>query len=651
MCGILGIVGAHVERERLRLMAMTMRHRGPDAGGIAEWADGAFAHRRLSVIDTADTANQPFHDARGRAVLVFNGEIYNYRELRSAFESRGQVFRTDSDTEVLLAAYLEWGADCVNHLNGMFAFAVWDFRTHELFLGRDRLGKKPLYYARLPAGGVLFASELKPFLASGLVDSALDAEALHDYLCLNYILCPKTPLRQVRQLPPAGTATWRSGVWKESSYWDLADAYLDNRSTETDATLLERMGELSEDATSSRLFSDVPLGAFLSGGVDSSTVVALMREHTEGLHTFSVEFPSPEFNEGAYSRLAARHLGTQHHPHVVDERVLDFLIEFAHRMDVPLGDDSAVSVYLLAREARKSVTVALSGDGADELFAGYVTYQADAWHRRLGALRRPAALALRVLGPWLPEAGAKLSRRFRAEQLRRGLERPSLDAHFTWREVAGLDTELAPEIARGSAGYSPVDVFRAYHDRVRGADWLDRLLYVDARTWLVDDILVKADRATMAASLECRSPFVDFRLAEFAARLPRRLKLGGGEKKVILKRLARQFLPSEIVDRKKSGFNSPTADWLRGPLRDTAEELFRSGSLESLGVRWNPTLATRWRTFLGGARQHQYSLWGLFCLGLWERHVLKGWRESASASSATGNDFSDKSGFNRPDAA
>jgi len=615
-------------------MAAAMRHRGPDAGGTLFWDDGALAHRRLSILDTSAAANQPFADMHGRAAIVYNGEIYNYRELRSRLESLGHIFRTAGDTEVLLAAYLQWGPRCVDHLNGMFAFAVWDYRTRELFAARDRLGKKPFYYARLADGALLFASELKPFLASGLIDDAPDPEAMIDYLHLNYILCPRTPLLHVRQLPPAHRATWRAGVWSESAYWDLADSFLADRFSENDATLIDRLGELTDDATRCRLFSDVPLGAFLSGGVDSSTVVALMRGRTADLHTFSVEFPAPEFNEGAYSRQAATHLGTEHHPCTVDERVADLLPEFAQRMDVPLGDDSAVSVYLLARWARQHVTVALTGDGADEMLAGYITYKADSLHRRLGWFRRPAAWALNWLGPWLPEGGAKLSRRFQAEQLRRGLERPSAEAHFLWRQVADprdLAGALAPDLAQAARGYTPVDVFRAYHDRVRGADWLDRMLYVDCRTWLVDDILVKADRATMAASLECRSPFLDYRLAEFAARLPRRLKLQGGRTKVALKELARRHLPASIVERKKAGFNSPTADWLRGPLRPMAEELFASGTLESLGVAWTPVLASRWQAFQRGARQYQYGFWGLLCLALWQRHVRAGWREGLGA--------------------
>jgi asparagine synthase (glutamine-hydrolysing) len=629
VCGILGIVGQRIERDRLERMTATMRHRGPDAGGILELEEGALAHCRLSILDPTSAANQPFVDPHGRAALVFNGEIYNYRELRPQLEAHGHVFRTNSDTEVLLASYLRWGEGCVAQLNGMFAFAVWDYRHRSLFVARDRFGKKPFFFTSLRNGAFLFASELKPLLASALIDTALDAEAIVDYLHLNYVLCPKTPLRQVRQLPAAHVGTWKDGNWRCGPYWDLADSYLDDRWAGDDDAAVERLHELLCDATRRRLYSDVPLGAFLSGGVDSSTVVALMRENgTKNLHTFSVEFPEPEFNEGAFSRKAACHLGTQHHPRRIDHSIADLLPEYVQRMDMPLGDDSAISTFLLSRWTRERVTVALSGDGADELFAGYITYHADALHRRLGWLRRPAAWLLKAVGPLLPEVGAKLSRRFRAAQLARGLCRSTPHAHCAWREVGDSDLALDPDLRSQAGDYHPAEAFRFYHERVRAAHWLDRMLYVDSQTWLRDDILVKVDRASMAASLECRSPVLDYRVAEFAARLPPRLKLDGRNKKIALRSLARRYLPAEIVNRKKAGFNSPTADWLRGSLRPIAEEIFASGALEALGIQWQLHLETRWRQFQQGDRAQQYGMWGLFCLALWQRYVWAGWRES-----------------------
>jgi asparagine synthase (glutamine-hydrolysing) len=630
MCGILGVVGRPIDSERLIHMTDSMIHRGPDAAGFFPWDQGAFAHRRLSILDTSAAANQPFLDPQRRALLVFNGEIYNFLDLRRQLESRGHVFRTTSDTEVLLASYLEWGDQCVGRFNGMFAFAVWDFRRRRLLLARDRFGKKPLYWTRFADGSVLFASELKPFLASGWIDPSPCPEALVDYLQLNYVLAPKTLLRQVQQLPPAHTACWHAGQWQEARFWDLADNLQAPRLTDRGEQLVERLEELLLDATRQRRHSDVPLGAFLSGGVDSSTIVALTRRASaETLHTFSVEFAAPSFNEGTYSRLAARHLGTEHHPWLVQEDLSQLLPDFARRMDVPVGDDSAISTFLLSRWARQQVTVALSGDGADELFAGYVTHQADSLHRALGGFRKPAAWLLHRLIPAFPDRGAKLSRRFRLEQMARGLRLDEVGAHFAWRQVARPEPWCAALLRQAAPDYDPAETFREYARRVPEADWLDRLLYVDCQTWLPDDILVKIDRATMAASLECRSPFLDYRVAEFAARLPRSCKLRHLQTKVILKRLARRHLPAALVNRRKAGFNSPTADWLRGPMRPLAEDIFRSRELEDLGVRWSGALAGRWQAFLGGDRRPQYSFWGLFCLGLWQRHVLRAVRSCA----------------------
>jgi asparagine synthase (glutamine-hydrolysing) len=624
MCGILGVVGHPIEPGRLAVLAATMAHRGPDAAGVLHWPDGGMAHRRLSILDVSAAANQPFTDPDDRAALVFNGEIYNYLELRAELEAAGAVFRTNSDTEVLLHGYLHWGDDVVPRLNGMFAFAVWDRARRRLLLARDRLGKKPLYLAALPDGGLLFASELKPLIASGLVDTALDPEALRDYLQLNYVLHPKTLLRGVRQMPPGHLGRWQDGSLRQERYWDLAACYREPRLVARDEELIDELGGLMADATRRRLFSDVPLGGFLSGGVDSSAVTALMRQAgATDLHTFSVEFSSPEYDEGAYSRLAARLLGTRHHPHLVDEAVGDCLPTFAALLDSPLGDDSAVSAYFLCRWARRHVTVALSGDGADELFAGYTTYVADLLHRRLGPLRRPASMAARALAPLLSEKGAKLSRRFQARRFADGLGQDACGAHFAWRQVLGDDLLplVAPDLLAAAGPYTPADVFRGHYDDAAGADWLDRLLYVDCKTWLVDDILVKVDRVSMAASLECRSPFLDYRVVEWAARLPRRLKLRGRQKKVAVRELARRWLPPEIVDRKKAGFNSPTVEWMAGPLREMVRAAL-AGGLERLGVRWGGGVERLWDAFQAGAGHHRYALWGLLILALWERQVL-----------------------------
>jgi asparagine synthase (glutamine-hydrolysing) len=420
---------------------------------------------------------------------------------------------------------------------------------------------------------------------------------------------------------------WRDGHWQQRRYWDLAEYFLAPRlETRGDEETLNGLETLLREATARRLHSDVPLGAFLSGGVDSSTVVALMRRsRAEGLHTFSAEFSNPDFNEGDYSRAAAAHLRTEHHPRLLDVDVEDVLPRMARLMDTPLGDDSAFSTYLLSEWTRKHVTVALSGDGADELFAGYITYRADCLRRWLGPVRHLAAGVFRLLAAVAPERGAKLSRRFQLQQLARGLCCPEAEAHFLWRQVwqpGGHADCLEPDLRATARQYGPADVFRDHYARVRGADWLDRCLYVDCQTWLPDDILIKVDRASMAASLEVRSPFLDHRVVEYAARMPRRLKMRGLRTKVGLRTLARRHLPPAIVDRKKAGFNSPTTDWLRGPLRAAAEEILRDES-GALGLRWRGGLEGTWRRFQEGDRRPQYFLWGLLMLGMWHREVLR----------------------------
>lgn len=631
MCGIAGIVGRPADPATLERMAEAMWHRGPDAGGVHCFVGGGLAHRRLSILDLSTSANQPWLDPDGRAAIVFNGEIYNFAELRDELKSSGERFVTTGDTEVLLRGYLRWGDRVVERLNGMFAFAIWEPARRRLFAARDRLGKKPFFYAALPDGAVAFASELKSLLASGLVDDAIDHEGLVDYLHINYVLAPRTILRHVRQLPPAHTGVWHAGRWTEKRYWDLRDSVLAPRLPLDRPQAVAELAGLLDDATRLRMRSDVPMGAFLSGGLDSSTVVAGMRRHgARGLHTFSIESALGRNQDTRFSRLAAKHLETRHHPRDVDEPSADEFGEFARRIDVPLGDDSTFSVYRLSEWTRERVTVALSGDGADEILAGYITYQADLIHRRLGAWRRPVAGLLGWLTPALPDRG-KLSRRFQLQRLRQGLLADADAAHYHWRQVLDDVTAarlLDPQLAQVARRHSPLDDFRARAAEVREADWLDQHLYVDCRTWLADDILVKVDRASMAASLEVRSPFLDYRLVEYAARLPREHKLDGWRTKAALRDLAARWLPAAIIGRKKEGFNSPTAAWMRGPLREPVETLLRGGALESFGLRWHGGLDQVWEQFLAGRRDHQYALWGLTMLGLWNEHVRQAARST-----------------------
>jgi asparagine synthase (glutamine-hydrolysing) len=635
MCGIAGIVGQNVAREVLERMAAAMHHRGPDAGGTAVWEDGGFAHRRLSILDLGDSGHQPLSDERQRALIVFNGEIYNYVELRDELESQGVVFRSSGDTEVLLQGYLAWGVDVLPRLNGMFAFAIWDTSRRTLFVARDRMGKKPLFTAALTGGGLALASELKALLASGLVSTDVDPAAVADYLRINYVLGPKTILKGVRQVPPGHYGLWRAGQWTVNRYWDMRTSLLAPRLSARRETLSEELGALLDDAVRLRMRSDVPMGAFLSGGLDSSTIVATMRGlGADRLHTFSVESALHRNEDTYFSRRAAQHLRTIHHARAVNAPTLEDLAEFAWRADVPLGDDSTYSVYELSRWTKGHVTVALSGDGADEIFAGYPTYKADWLHRRLGPARGIAAAMLRLGLPLVGDHSAKLSRRFKLQRLCQGLRATADRAHYGWREVLGPDGVAAivdPQHRRAIASNGACEAFEKYASEARGADWLDGHLYVDCQTWLVDDILAKVDRASMAASLEVRSPFLDYRVVEFAARLPREHKLDGWRTKTLLRDLAQKRLPSEFIRRGKEGFNSPTTPWMQTKLRPVVEEVLSSGDLAPFGVEWAGGVETMWRQFLAGRREYQYSLWGLFMLGLWRREVLG--RASIPASS------------------
>jgi asparagine synthase (glutamine-hydrolysing) len=564
----------------VRRMAETLVHRGPDASGF--WnADGAhLGHRRLSIIDL-ETGDQPMVGDSG-CVIVHNGEIYNYRELRAELEAKGDRFRTHSDTEVLLKAFERFGEDCLEKLVGMFAFAVWDPGRRRLFLARDRLGKKPLFYYQ-GRRFFAFASEIKALLTLDAVrrDAAPDCRALSDFLSLGYVLTPKTAFSNIHQLPAAHSAEYRvnSHTFTTREYWHLEDHVKAPREVFDDNTR-DRFGALLDDAVRIRLRADVPLGGFLSGGVDSSSVVAaIARQPVQDLRTFCVGFREESYDETPYAQMAADHLGVE--LSVLDHDVFeeDALPGLVWHTDEPFADNSMVPTYLLNRSTTNHVRVALSGDGADEILAGYPTYRADALYRFYrhvpgGAQRAAAWLARRLLRP----SYGKVSWDFKARQFlaSHGLSRAK--AHYWWRVIFSEREKarlMGPDLIRACEGYSPFDTFDAWFGRVEGASFLDRTLFVDIKTWLQDDTLVKVDRMSMANSLEVRSPFLDHRLVEFCARLPTAAKIDGRRQKVILKDRMRGRLPRQILARAKRGFNAPTRRLGRNRInRDVAGSLF-----------------------------------------------------------------------------
>lgn len=627
MCGICG--WAHGERERLpdepALFAINnaLRHRGPDGEGVHVAPGIALGHRRLSVIDL-DRGAQPMHDPSGRYTIVFNGEIYNFRGLRAELEAAGITFRTSSDTEVLLQGLIRHGTDFLSKLAGMFAFALWDAREETLLLARDRLGVKPLYWAALPDGGVAFASELQALLRHPEAPQRLDAEAIAQVAAFGYVCGERSIIEGIRPLPPASWLRWRRRTAPViHRYWDLLGLWESREPLRApEPELRERFLDLLDRATDARLVSDVPLGAFLSGGLDSSTVTALMRRHLPAVETFSIGFRENSFDELDWARSAAIHLGTTHFDRVLTGSDPGLLLEIAERQDEPFADTSILPTYVLSRMSRERVTVALSGDGGDELLAGYVTHQADALHTRLRHLPGPLRAALRGLAGALPDSRRKVDLVFKLKRFLGGLHLDAADAHAWWRTQLAPDA-LARLFGRPVWGEALLEPFRRAHREAARLHPLDRFLYVDYRTWLPNDILVKVDRASMAHGLEVRSPFLDHRLVEFCMGLAPRLKRRGGSGKLLLKRAASGLIPQRHIRRSKSGFNAPVAHWLAREWRDVTEGAFASDALGHDGGLDGDQVRALYREHLSSRRDHGYVLFSLLMLSFW----IERWRK------------------------
>jgi len=622
MCGICGVVfaerGKEVSPEMLRKMTHTLRFRGPDGEGFYVEKGVGLGHRRLSVIDLA-RGGQPMTDPSGRVTISYNGEIYNFPALRRELEAAGFRFRTTCDTEVLLLGYLHWGEAMLDRLVGMFAFAIWDSRAETLFLARDRFGVKPLYWAETAGGDLVFGSELTTVLASGLFEARLHAQAVRNYLALGYVIGRDSILEGIERLPAATCLRWRRGGRPQIRvYWDMADRWASLAARPPDDDPTQEFSTLLEEATRSRLISDVPLGVLLSGGLDSSVVTALMRRNRSEVRSFSFGFDETSYNELPWARTAARRLGTLHYEDVMQCDSPELLLKIADRQDEPFADTSIVPTHALCSMTRRHVTVALSGDGGDELLAGYVTHAADACHRRMAALPRCLVRGLRRAVGLLPDNRRKVNLVFKAKQFVAGAGLPAQDAHAWWRmlcDEGGIAGLLAPDW--GPPAESTFEPFRSAYRRAGGLSPLDRMLYVDYKTWLVDDILVKIDRASMAYGLEIRSPFMDHRLFEFCARLPADWKLRRGRGKAILRQAARKLLPSSILRRQKKGFNAPVSHWIVGSWRDLVEEHLGRRKLQEAGVLNPQAVAGLLADHRAGRKDRGYLLFCLLQLSLW----------------------------------
>ncbi len=621
MCGICGVVGyrASVDPEVLGRMATSLRHRGPDDEGFFVSEGGGpqcgLGFRRLSIIDLAG-GNQPLASEDGRFQLVCNGEIYNYRELREHLRGQGHLFATESDVEVIVHLYEELGPRCLERLNGMFALAIWDDRERTLFAARDRLGKKPLYYADT-GRELLFGSELKALREHPSCPGEIDADALSRYLAFEYVPSPLSILAGVQKLPAAHFLVWAEGRLTVERYWRLPPPEPERRREED---LVDEFRGRLREAVRLRLMADVPLGAFLSGGLDSSSIVALMSELAPGrVETFSVGFAERSFDESPHARRVATHFRTSHHEERFTPGVLlEVLPEVTSFLDEPFADASVLPTYLLSRFTRRSVKVALGGDGADELLAGYPTFQAG----RLARLYRlPSAIHERLVLPLaerLPVSDEDFSLEFRLKRFLRGMSHPQATRHQAW--LGSFTPDAQAELLRNGVARDPYSDLRRLDHATRSRHPLDRAIELYATTYLPDDILVKVDRASMACSLEVRAPFLDYTLVEFLARVPARLKLRGLERKVILKRAMAGRLPPGIASRAKKGFGIPTAKWFKRELREALLDELSPERLRRQGLFEPATVERLVRDHLDGRRDNHKELWTLFVFQLWHRH-------------------------------
>lgn len=619
MCGITGFFRTCVptaDTKMLQRMGEVIRHRGPDAGG--EYFDDyvGLGHRRLSIIDLSPQGNQPMFSADGRLVIVFNGEIYNFQTLRADMERSGVVFRTRTDTEVILALYQQQGTACLEQMNGMFAFAIWDTVDKTLFMARDRIGKKPLYYYHAGGDRLAFASEIKSLLQLPGIDQKIEPTALPDFLKYLYIPAPKTIYRNIYKLPPAHfLMLCPGGEPRIAEYWDIDfSAHAACSPAEAEGTLLG----LLQDSTACRMIADVPLGAFLSGGVDSSAVVALMTNASQGpVRTCTIGFADKRHDETPYAREVAELYGTDHREYVVQENLSETLALLPKYFDEPFADSSAVPTYHVSRLARKAVTVALAGDGGDESFAGYDKYTIELKENLARNIVPPSILAMLHAGAcvW----NHPLARKARTLTCN-ALQEPARAFYHTntFIDDDTLTQLLADGIRRSCTGYDAGEHTIRYWDRVHGADHVTCMLYTDLKTYLPGDILVKVDRMSMANSLEVRAPFLDYRIIEFAASLPSQWKIKGNGKKIILRKAFSHLLPERILKRAKHGFTVPLDSWFRGELKKIAEECFMKQS--ALGDYLNLSVVQRlWLEHQEKKVNHGTLLWSLLMLALWQR--------------------------------
>ncbi|MGH9874589.1 MAG: asparagine synthase (glutamine-hydrolyzing) [Pyrinomonadaceae bacterium] len=625
MCGIVGIVRndkSEVDQELLGRMCAAISHRGPDDDGFYFSQSVGLGMRRLAIIDLK-SGQQPIHNQDRTAWIVFNGEIYNYRELRDTLEKLRHTFYTNSDTEAIVHAYDQYGDDCPKHLRGMFAFAIWDERTQELFIARDRVGKKPLLYAQVN-GQFVFGSEFSALLQHPDIGKDVDFEALNQYLSFMCVPAPLTAYQAIRKLEPGHSLRYRKGEIKIERYWQ-PDFSKKLNISEREAG--ERTIEILREAVKVRLMSEVPLGAFLSGGVDSSAVVALMAEESSTpVKTFSIGFEEQDYSELHHARRVAEHVGADHHEFIVRADALEVLPMLVEHYGEPYADSSAIPTYYVARETRKHVTVALNGDGGDESFAGYERYAAmrlaERYHRIPAVLRESV---VRQAIELMPSSETKRSRIRDVKRFVQSASLPKVERYLRW--VSVFDSQAKQDLysehfTRQTQSDSAAGMLDPWFARANGSGIVDATLLTDIMTYLPNDLLVKVDIATMANSLEARSPFLDHHVIEFAASLPEKFKLRGLTTKYLLKRILRKLLPAENLDRRKMGFGVPIGHWFRGQLQPFLRETLLAEASLKRGLFKPEAVKRLVELHTSGERDYSPQLWSLLMLELWFQRFI-----------------------------
>lgn len=610
MCGIAGFIDTDRSRENAEQlidgMCAVIRHRGPDEQGAWVGDGVGLGMRRLAIIDLAG-GQQPIFNEDQSVLVVFNGEIYNYQELKKALLERGHAFRTHSDTEVIVHAYEEYGEDCPKYLHGMFAFALWDRSRHRLLVARDRFGKKPLNYY-WDGQRLIFGSEIKSLLVAG-IPRTINDRALDEYLMYSYVPTPQTLFQHVHKLPAAHLLLWEAGQVRLQRYWDLP---FTPTCHDDEATAIERTRTLLTEAVRIRLMSEVPLGAFLSGGLDSSVVVGLMSQMmSQPVKTFSIGFEEDDFSELPYARQVARHFGTEHHEFYVKSDLVSVLPQLAWAYDEPFGDSSMLPTYYVSKLAREHVTVVLTGDGGDEIFGGYDHYE------REYAIRRMPAFLRYVLayGSLLLPTGLRGKQRLSTIHQDLATRCVHMLARFPYGTRPALYT---PEHFASIRAHDPFERYLRLYEQGSHLDFLTQMQYVDTRSYLTDDILVKVDKATMFNSLEARSPLLDQELAEYVSSLQPDLRIRNGTLKYLLKQAAKDFLPSEVLTRPKQGFGVPIKHWFRSDLTDYAQDMLTSARAQQRGI-FNPQFIDDLLEAHAHNKlvNHSSAIWTLLCLELW----------------------------------